>query len=195
MPGVSYHRCADRQADGRARPQLGWRRTRSSCCGATTAITSATTRSGPSTPTTNRRRIYPCSSSAPESARARPRCQPAETVDIYPTLAALAGLRRPAGPQPIDGSDLTPALHDPAARVRGYAYHAYPRPGRIGQAIRTERYRLVRWTQEQTGARDYELYDHRRRPARDPQPRGRAARGPQGAARCDPRRSAHCPSR
>jgi iduronate 2-sulfatase len=85
--------------------------------------------------------------------------QPAETVDIYPTLAALAGLKRPAGPQPIDGTDLTPVLHDPAARVRDYAYHAYPRPNRIGQAIRTERYRLVRWTQEQTGARDYELYD------------------------------------
>jgi iduronate 2-sulfatase len=85
--------------------------------------------------------------------------QLAETVDIYPTLAALAGLRRPAGPQPIDGTDLTPALHDSSARVRDYAYHAYPRPNRIGQAIRTERYRLVRWTQEQTGARDYELYD------------------------------------
>lgn len=85
--------------------------------------------------------------------------QPAETVDIYPTLAALAGLKAPAGPQPIDGTDLTPVLHDPAARVRGYAYHAYPRPNRVGQAIRTERYRLVRWTQEQSGARDYELYD------------------------------------
>jgi iduronate 2-sulfatase len=85
--------------------------------------------------------------------------QLAETVDIYPTLAALTGLQRPAGPQSIDGTDLTPVLHDPAARVRSYAYHAYPRPNRIGQAIRTERYRLVRWTQEQTGARHYELYD------------------------------------
>lgn len=79
--------------------------------------------------------------------------QPAETVDIYPTLAALAGLARPK--EPMDGTDLTPVLHDPA-RVRGYAYHAYNRPNRIGQAIRTERYRLVRWTQERTGARDYE---------------------------------------
>ncbi|AQR75736.1 iduronate-2-sulfatase [Sphingomonas sp. LM7] len=85
--------------------------------------------------------------------------QLAETVDIYPTLAALAGLARPTGPQPMDGADLTPVLHDPAARVRNYAYHAYNRSNRIGQAIRTERYRLVRWTQEQTGARDYELYD------------------------------------
>jgi iduronate 2-sulfatase len=59
----------------------------------------------------------------------------------------------------MDGADLSPVLHDPAARVRGYSYHAYHRPNRIGQAIRTERYRLVRWTQEQTGARDYELYD------------------------------------
>lgn len=85
--------------------------------------------------------------------------QLAETVDIYPTLAALAGLDRPRGPQPIDGIDLTPVLQDPAKRLREYAYHAYPRPQRIGQAIRTERYRLVRWTQEQTGTRDYELYD------------------------------------
>lgn len=85
--------------------------------------------------------------------------QPAETADIYPTLAALAGLARPQGPQPLDGVNLTPVLHDPVARVRGYAYHAYNRPNRIGQAIRTERYRLVRWTQERTGARDYELYD------------------------------------
>ncbi|UZK67047.1 sulfatase [Sphingomonas sp. M1-B02] len=86
--------------------------------------------------------------------------QPAETVDIYPTLARLAGLSKPTGPQPIDGIDLTPVLQDPAKRVRGYAYHAYGRPGgRIGQAIRTERYRLVRWTREQTGERAYELYD------------------------------------
>lgn len=85
--------------------------------------------------------------------------QPAETVDIYPTLAALAGLAPPNGPQSLDGANLTPVLHDPGARVRGYAYHAYNRPNRIGQAIRTERYRMVRWTREQTGARDYELYD------------------------------------
>lgn len=85
--------------------------------------------------------------------------QPAETVDVYPTLAALAGLDRPTGPQPIDGIDLSPALRDPAKRLREYAYHAYNRPDRIGQAIRTERHRLVRWTHEGTGVRAYELYD------------------------------------
>jgi iduronate 2-sulfatase len=95
----------------------------------------------------------------PGVVKGRATDQLAETVDIYPTLAALAALPAPTGPQPIDGTSLAPVLHDPAARVRSYAYHAYPRPGRLGQAIRTDRYRLVRWTEEKTGARDYELYD------------------------------------
>ncbi|ANY19321.1 Choline-sulfatase [Tsuneonella dongtanensis] len=85
--------------------------------------------------------------------------QPAETVDIYTTLASLAGLSHPTGPQPIDGLDLSPVFADPAARVRPYAYHVFNRPDRLGQAIRTERYRLVRWTQQRTKARDYELND------------------------------------
>lgn len=85
--------------------------------------------------------------------------QLAETVDVYPTLVKLAGLKLPARMQPIDGADLTPVLRDPSVRVRPYAYHAYNRPGRIGQAIRTERYRLVRWTHEASGKRAYELYD------------------------------------
>ncbi|RYD57746.1 MAG: DUF4976 domain-containing protein [Sphingomonadales bacterium] len=85
--------------------------------------------------------------------------QLAETVDVYPTLVRLAGLKLPAQMQPLDGIDLTPALRNPSRTLRPYAYHAYPRPGRIGQAIRTARYRLVRWTQEASGERVYELYD------------------------------------
>lgn len=89
---------------------------------------------------------------------------PAETVDIYPTLAALSGQARPAGPQPIDGIDLSPALHGTVKPLRPFAYHAYTRPGRIGQAIRTERYRLVRWTDLKSGQADVELYDYRADP-------------------------------
>src|SRR3546814_18650542 len=81
----------------------------------------------------------------PGIVKGRATDQLAETVDIYPTLAALAALPAPTCPQPIDGTSLAPVLHDPATRVRGYAYHAYPRPGRPGQALRTQRYRLVRW--------------------------------------------------
>jgi iduronate 2-sulfatase len=85
--------------------------------------------------------------------------QLAETVDIYPTLAALAGLAPPKGPQPMDGISLKSVLENPSTRLRGYAYHFYSRPHRWGQAVRTEQYRLVRWTHDQTRERIYELYD------------------------------------
>lgn len=87
--------------------------------------------------------------------------QVAETVDVYPTLATLAGLKLPANMQPLDGQNLTPVFGNPTATIRPYAYHAFNRAGRLGQAIRTARYRLVRWTQEASGERVYELYDLR----------------------------------
>ncbi len=91
--------------------------------------------------------------------------QLAETVDLYPTLAALADLPSPQGPQPIDGDDLTPVLKDPADRVSDHVYHAFPR-GSLGRAIRTERYRLVEWKQPgspRSKAR-LELYDYQEDP-------------------------------
>ena len=92
--------------------------------------------------------------------------QLAETVDIFPTLAELAGLPAPQGPQPIDGLSLVPVLRDPSKRVRDHAYHCYPRGQRMGRAIRTERYRLVEW--KRIGApkdtAEFELYDYLRDP-------------------------------
>lgn len=87
--------------------------------------------------------------------------QPAESVDIFPTLAELAGLPTPTGPQPIDGVSLVPVLKDPAARVRDHAYHAYPKR-KLGRAIRTERYRMVEWRDpgEAQESAEYELYDY-----------------------------------
>jgi len=89
--------------------------------------------------------------------------QLAETVDIYPTLAELAGLTLPKAPQPIDGVSLVPVLKDPSARVRDHAYHCFPREGeRMGRAIRTERYRFVEWKRpgESAEVADIELYDY-----------------------------------
>lgn len=85
-----------------------------------------------------------------------------ETVDIYPTLADLAGLPQPETSQPVDGESLVPVLHDPEARVRDYAFHAYNRGGRIGRAIRTDRYRMVEWKRigEAPEDADIELYDY-----------------------------------
>ncbi len=88
--------------------------------------------------------------------------QLAETVDIYPTLVEMAGLPRPTVEQPLDGESLVPVLRDPQSRVRDHAYHCFPRGGRMGRAIRTERYRLVEW--KTIGASPetavYELYDY-----------------------------------
>lgn len=88
--------------------------------------------------------------------------QPTETVDLYPTLVELAGLSTPDLEQPFDGTSLVPVLEDPEARVRDYAYHAYPRGGKMGRAIRTERYRLVEWKNigDDPETAEIELYDY-----------------------------------
>src|SRR3546814_385749 len=88
--------------------------------------------------------------------------QLAETVDIYPTLAELAGLSAPQVPQPFDGLSMVPVLKNPEARIRNHAYHCFPRGGRLGRAIRTDRYRLVEWQEvgNASSPAEYELYDY-----------------------------------
>jgi iduronate 2-sulfatase len=96
--------------------------------------------------------------------------QPAETVDVLPTLVELAGLPPLKGPQSMDGVSLVPVLKDPAVRVRDHATHAFPRQrdGQpvLGRAIRTERYRLVEWKKPGAadGTADLELYDYQKDP-------------------------------
>lgn len=87
--------------------------------------------------------------------------QLAESVDIFPTLAELAQLPAPAGPQPIDGISLVPVLKDPKSRVRDHAYHAFPRKT-LGRAIRTEQHRLVEWKKPGAApeSAEIELYDY-----------------------------------
>ncbi len=100
---------------------------------------------------------------APEVTRKQSESnQMVETVDIFPTLVSLAGLAKPNVQQPIDGTDLTPVLADGKQRVKNHAYHAYIRHGYIGEAIRTERFRMVRWSPINNTEKDvlYELYDY-----------------------------------
>lgn len=89
-----------------------------------------------------------------------------ETVDIYPTLAALAGLPAPEVPQPIDGQSLAGVLSGEQKAVRDHAYHAFPRGGgRLGRAVRTSRYRLVEWMRFGSDEPpEYELYDYQTDP-------------------------------
>jgi len=94
----------------------------------------------------------------------------AETVDIYPTLAELAGLPAPTGPQSIDGKSLVPVLNDPSKSVKDHAYHAFPRGVRgteiLGRAVRTARYRMVEWKEidAPVSTAKYELYDYQTDP-------------------------------
>ncbi len=88
--------------------------------------------------------------------------QPTESVDVFPTLAELAGLPAPRGPQPVDGVSLVPVLRDPTRAVRDHAYHCYPRGERLGRAIRTDRYRLIEWKKPGAPSEtaEFELYDY-----------------------------------
>jgi iduronate 2-sulfatase len=85
-----------------------------------------------------------------------------ETVDIYPTLAELAGLPAPQVPQGIEGKSFVAALRDPDLNTKNYLYHVYPRGERIGRAVRTTRYRVVEWKVPGRAAEtaELELYDY-----------------------------------
>lgn len=91
-----------------------------------------------------------------------------ELLDIYPTLADLAGLPIP---DRIDGQSLQPLLDNPDARWSHPAYTS-TRSGLEGASVRTERYRYTEWRAEKGGA---ELYDYETDPhelrnlANDPQ--------------------------
>ncbi len=84
-----------------------------------------------------------------------------EFVDIYPTVAALAGAPVPKG---LDGRSLRPLLDNPGAAWDGAAVTQILRPadGRLARAVmgcsvRTERWRYTEWAEGREGI---ELYDH-----------------------------------
>lgn len=100
-----------------------------------------------------------------------------EFVDIYPTLAQLAGL---PVPETLDGTSFAPLLDNPELPGKKAALSEYPRKGAMGRSIRTDRYRFTLWQQrgdaEETVA--VELYDHET----DPQENENLAARPEHAA-------------
>ena len=60
-------------------------------------------------------------------------------IDIYPTLAALAGLEKPAY---VDGASLAPLLEDPTRKKTEPAITTW---GRGNYAIRTRNWRYIRY--------------------------------------------------
>jgi len=84
-----------------------------------------------------------------------------ETVDLYPTLAELCGLD---APDDLAGTSLAPMVRDPGHPGRSFAYSFHPRGKLMGRTLRTNRYRLVHWTDKQGKTAQVELYDHRSDP-------------------------------
>ncbi len=74
-----------------------------------------------------------------------------ESVDIYPTLAALTKLQVPKG---LEGASLTPLLDDPQARWDRPAYTVWNERGRgvTGVAVRTEKWRYAEFFGRDQGA-------------------------------------------
>jgi arylsulfatase A-like enzyme len=88
-----------------------------------------------------------------------------ETVDIYPTLTDLAGLKVPPG---LEGVSLTPMLQKPGRALKTAAFSQFPRGEVMGYSMRTDRYRYTEWLRPRSdGGREaiaIELYDHRADP-------------------------------
>jgi arylsulfatase A-like enzyme len=97
--------------------------------------------------------------------------EPVSQLDLYPTLAELAGVKAPKN---LQGQSLVALLKDPAAKGRGWALTQVSRGGGgkqkspqatakrfFGYSLRTDRYRYTEWDE---GAQGSELYDHENDP-------------------------------
>ena len=83
-----------------------------------------------------------------------------ESVDIYPTLCDLAGLKTP---EKLDGKSFAPLATGKSSRGgRDHLTHVFPRGNRLGRAIRTPTHRLVEWKAIGAPAEsaELELYDY-----------------------------------
>lgn len=83
---------------------------------------------------------------------------PVSHLDLYPTLAELAGVTAPSN---LQGQSLVPLLKDPNARGRGWALTQVTRGSGakrfFGYSLRTPRWRYTEWDEGRAGT---ELYDH-----------------------------------
>ena len=97
---------------------------------------------------------------------------PVNLVDLFPTVFELAHVKQSAQ---TEGKSLVPLLDsDPSTTIdQDYAFHQYARGKRMGYSVRTDRYRLTEWfdddyrsTQNYDGSKliATELYDYEKDP-------------------------------
>jgi iduronate 2-sulfatase len=106
-------------------------------------------------------------------ARGKACARTVEFLDVYPTVAALAGLRDV--PASLHGTSLLPLLDNPAQAWNRPAVTQVNRQQVKGYSIRTERHRYTMWKQGEEGE---ELYDY----AQDPRELKNLSKDPASAA-------------
>jgi len=95
---------------------------------------------------------------APDKGKGQVSPRTVELVDLYPTLADLAGLPAPAN---LAGASLKPLLEKSDATWDRPAFTQVWRGSFPGHSVRTERYRYTEWAHGEQGA---ELYDYQNDP-------------------------------
>ena len=89
-----------------------------------------------------------------QKTRGTPCGRTVELIDLYPTLADLAGIKPP---ESLHGKSLRNLLDNPAASHDRPAFTQVWRGGFPGHSVRTERFRYTEWDNGKKGS---ELYDH-----------------------------------
>jgi arylsulfatase A-like enzyme len=81
-----------------------------------------------------------------------------ESVDIYPTMAELAGL---PVPEHCEGLSMVPLLDEPGRPWKKAAISQYPRGPKMGYSVRTATHRYTEWVDKRSGqVKERSLYDH-----------------------------------
>jgi len=84
-----------------------------------------------------------------------------ELIDLYPTLAELAGLTPPKN---LAGRSMVPLLNNPDQKWKPAAFSQYPHSGVMGRSMRTDRWRFTEWKKGNKLVTT-ELYDLQNDPA------------------------------
>ncbi len=85
-----------------------------------------------------------------------------ETVDIFPTLADLCNIQPPEN---LEGMSLRPAIENPESIIKEYAVSERVAFGTYGISVRTEKHRLMVWTENATGDTiDINLFENDEKP-------------------------------
>jgi arylsulfatase A-like enzyme len=82
-----------------------------------------------------------------------------ELVDIYPSVCELAGIEKPAH---LQGTSLNALWETPNMKWEDYAFSQRKEDKYLGNAMRTDKYRLVVWSlfEDRDSIVAIELYDH-----------------------------------